>query len=68
MKITGVRAFVTESQQKPFDPKSITGLCTSQWNSLKATARMVLKAHATRIATGKNTMLLGMLDEIEVEM
>lgn len=29
---------------------------------------MVLKAHATRIATGKNTMLLGLLDEIEVEM
>jgi len=60
-----VCAFVTESQQKPFDPKS---LCTSQWNSLKATARMVLKAHVTRIATGKNTMLLGTLDEIEVEM
>ena len=36
--------------------------------SLEATRRVLLKAHATGLATGKNTSLLGMLDQIEMEM
>jgi len=29
---------------------------------------VLLKVHATGLATGKNTRLLGMLDQIEMEM
>jgi len=37
----------------------------SQMNSLEATGSAQLKVHATVLATGKNTSLLGML-EVEV--
>jgi len=40
----------------------------SQLSSLEATGGVLLKAHATGLATGKNTSLLGMLDQIEMEM
>ena len=34
----------------------------------EATGRSLLKAQITELATGKNTSLLGRLDEIEVEI
>ena len=34
----------------------------------EATGRAILKAQTTELATGKNTSLLGRLDEIEVEI
>ena len=37
-------------------------------SSLQATGRVLLKVHAIALATGKNTSLLGMLDQSEVEM
>ena len=40
----------------------------SQLGSLKATGRVLLKAYATGLATGKNTSILGLLDHIEMEM
>jgi len=36
-------------------------------SSLKATERVLLKAHAAGLATSKNTGLLGVLDWIEME-
>ena len=33
-----------------------------------ASIAQLLKGHATGLATGKNTNVLGMLDEIELEM
>jgi len=45
---------------KPFD--------SSQLSSLVAIGRVLLKAHAIALATGKNTSLLGRLDRIEMEM
>jgi len=37
-------------------------------SSLEATGSVLLKVHATGLARGKNTILLGMLDQIEMEM
>ena len=36
--------------------------------SLETTERVLLKVHATRLATGKNTSLLGMPDQIGMEI
>jgi len=41
---------------------------SSQLSSLEATGRVILKVHAMVLATGKKTSLLGMLDQIEMEM
>jgi len=40
----------------------------SRISSLEATGRVLLKVHAIALTTGKNTSLLGMLDQIEVKM
>ena len=40
----------------------------SQLSSLQATGRALLKACDTGLASGKTTSLLGMLDEIELEI
>ena len=39
-----------------------------QLNSLQATGMVLLKVHATGLAKGKNTSLLGMLEQIEMEV
>ena len=44
----------------PFDHESDTG------SSLNRSYRVLLKAHTTGLATGKNTSLLGMLDQMEM--
>ena len=58
-----MHACVMGSQWKPFDPESNT---VSYLDGVAY--RVLLKVHTTGLATDKNTSLLGMLDQIEIEM